>query len=155
MSEGRGAEETGETDRVADERLLHEVDVPNEAGEQRTECEEDGSGVGAESPEHRAVNFVGHGTGHEGRPEPHQDSGDDAGDDALPRCRATGAREAAVGLAIQNHRDNRAEHSRCQECGIPFRVLRIAGNDADHQRDSNRDWKCNREAGHIDGRDQQ
>src|SRR5205814_2771777 len=92
----RGTEEASETDGGANERPLHEVDVPDEAREQRAKCEEYGGGVGAECPQRCAVDFMGHSTGHKGRPEPHQDSGDDAGDDALPRCRATGAREAAV-----------------------------------------------------------
>ena len=34
-------------------------------------------------------------------------------------------------------------------------MLRIAGDDANYQRDSDRDRKCNRETGHIDGCDQQ
>ena len=72
-------EESAECDRLADERMLHEVEIPDEAGEQRAEAKENADAVGSERI------AVRHGVSGEGRPGAHQNTGNDAGDESFAR----------------------------------------------------------------------
>src|SRR5260370_8112233 len=62
MALRRSAKKISEMNRLADKRLVHEVDIPDETGKQRAQRQEDGDAVWAErvSPSH--------GARHEGRP---------------------------------------------------------------------------------------
>src|SRR6267378_5190809 len=97
MAGSRAAEEFAEVYRLTHERLLHEIDVPDETGEQGAKREEDANAVGPE----RAS--LGHRVSYEGRPKTHQDSGDDADNDAFLRNGGGDFFQAAVGLAIEDH----------------------------------------------------
>src|SRR5215813_7829387 len=72
-------EEATETDRFTHQRVFHEVDIPNEAGEQGTQRKKNCRAVGSQ----RVAG--GHGMRHEWRPKSHQNTGYDANDDAFLR----------------------------------------------------------------------
>src|ERR1700723_3831198 len=122
MSRGWGAKESGEVDGFSDERMLHEIDVPDEAGEKRAKCKKDSDRIGSERI------AVGHGMSDEGRPEAHEDSGDDADDDALAGSRAAAAGEASVGFADQDDGDERAGNACTKKSGISFGLDDVAGD---------------------------
>src|SRR5713226_3511865 len=87
----RPAKEISEMNRLTDKRLLHEINIPEEAGKQCAESEEHANTVWAEGVASR------HSARDEGRPESHQDARDDAGDDAFLGDGAVYAGKVAVG----------------------------------------------------------
>ncbi len=93
----RSLEISGKAYGLADQRFLHEINVPDQTREQRAEGEEDGNTVRTECVS------VGHRSRHKVRPEAHQDSGDDAGDDALLRHGAARDGQAAIGFAVEHN----------------------------------------------------
>src|SRR5258707_1172860 len=88
----RPAKKIAEMNRLTDKRLLHEINIPEEAGKQCAESEEHANTVWAEGVASR------HSARDEGRPESHQDARDDAGDDAFLGDGAVYAGKEAVGV---------------------------------------------------------
>src|SRR5690242_5369203 len=149
MTFGGAAKQIAETNGLADERLLHEINVPEEAGEQRAESEEHPNTVWTERVAAR------HGAGDERRPQSHQDAGDDAGDDALLGDGAVYVGEVAVGLPIEHDRDYRAKYAGSKHAGVPFGLQNVAGDHAHDQRDADGNREGNGQAGHINASDEQ
>src|SRR5258708_8757685 len=135
MSRGRTTEEAAEIDRFANQRLLHEINVPDETRQQRSEGQKDRHAVG---PERRAVlGHVRHRASDERRPQAHQDSGDNAGDNALARDRAAGAGETSVGFSVEDYGYESASNAAREEHHVASGLQRVAQDDPDYQRDSN------------------
>src|SRR5216683_3548296 len=124
------AKEIAEMNRLTDKRLLHEINVPEEAGKQCAQREEDPDTVWAEGVASR------HGARDEGRPKSHQDARDDAGDDALLGDGAVYAGKVAVGFAVEHNRNHRAEYTGSEHARMPLRLQNVAGDNANDQRDT-------------------
>ena len=120
MSRSLSSKVTAETYRLPHQRFLHEIDIPNEAGEQRTQRQKHGNAVGTQrvAVRHRMRN--------KRRPKSHQNSGDHAGDNALLRYRAACAGQAAVRFAVEDHGDERAHHAGREQCSITLGLQDVA-----------------------------
>ena len=68
MTANRPFKKIGEFYRLADQRVLHKINIPDEAGKQRTQSQEYRGAVGAQSL------AASHGVSHKRRPKAHQDS---------------------------------------------------------------------------------
>src|ERR1700674_3861128 len=143
MTCGGTAKKIPEMNRLTDERLLHEINIPEKAGKQRTQSKEDPDTVWAEGVATR------HGACDKRRPKPHQNAGDDAGNDALPRDGAVYLREVAVGFAVQSDGNHRAKDAGSEHAGVALWLQNVAGDDADDQRDADGNRKGDGQTGHI------
>src|SRR6266851_7352610 len=116
--------------RLTDKRLLHEINIPEEAGKQCAESEEHANTVWAEGGASR------HSARDERRPKSHQDARDDAGNDAFLGDGAVYAGKVAVGFAVEHDGDHRAEYTSGEHAGMPLRLQNVAGHNTYDQRDT-------------------
>src|SRR4030095_14915542 len=129
MSRGGSSEKAAEAHPFAYQRAFHEIDVPDEAGEQSAESKKYASTIGAERV------ATSHRVGKEGGPQSHQNAGHDASDDALFRERAACGRQTAVGFSIENNGQQRADDAKSKQRKISYRLLHI---NKDHTHPHNR-----------------
>src|SRR5258707_13557664 len=106
--------------RLTDKRLLHEINIPEEAGKQCAQSEEDPNTVWAERVASR------HSARDEGRPKTHQDARDDAGDDAFLGDEAVYAGKVAVGFAVEHDCNHRAKDTCREHARRPLPLQNIA-----------------------------
>src|SRR5271156_3039300 len=105
MAAGGAAKKTAEAYRGAHQRFLHEINIPDEAGEQSATGEEHSDAV---RPERVSVRESASG---EGSPQPHQHAGNNAGDDALSRDFFALA-HPTISLAAENYSVSGAQSPR-------------------------------------------
>src|SRR5690349_727144 len=148
MAGGGSVEKAAEVHGIADQRALHEVDVPDKAGEQGAERQEDAHTIGSEGV------AAGHGVGDKRSPQAHQDAGNDADYNTFSRHRTTGSGQAAIGLAVKDYRQQRAGHTGSQEGGASLRLQGIAQHHAHDQGDADGNRESDRQSGHVNGSDQ-
>src|SRR6266852_2234535 len=149
MTCGGPAKKIPEMNWLTDERFLHEINIPYEAGKQCAQGKEDPDTVRTEGVPSR------HGARNERRPKPHQDARDDTGDDALLGDGAVYVGKVAVGFAIQNDRNDRAEYTSGEHARVPLRLQNVAGDNAYYERDADGNREGDGQAGHVDASDEQ
>src|SRR5208283_2066228 len=104
---GNGSsEKTGKTHGLSNERVFHEISVPDQTREQGAQREKNGNAVGTKCV------AGGHRVRHEGGPEPHQNAGHDADDNTLFGDRAASNRQTAIGFSVHDHGDKRKPRPR-------------------------------------------
>src|SRR6185369_4634996 len=130
MSGERSAEKPTEADRFANQRMLHEIDVPDGARKQGTEGEENRNTVWPK------LIAMSHRAGHEGSPESHQYAGHDTGDNAFARDGFSCARKASVGFTDHDHSDQGTEHAACKQGQVAYWLQDVAQHNSDDESDS-------------------
>src|SRR5580693_3541330 len=114
MSRGRSTKKSPEAHWIADERMFHEVNIPNKTGEQCSERQEYGCAIRTQRIAAR------HRVSHKRSPQAHQDARDHAGDNTFLRDGTSGVGQTAVGLPVQNYRVKGTANTESQEYRIPF-----------------------------------
>jgi hypothetical protein len=129
--------------------MLHKINIPEEAGEQRASGKKYCDTVRAKRIS------VGESARGKRRPQAHQYSGDDADDDALARNFFVLASEFAVGFAVEDDGDHRADNADRKQRKVPSLLLDVTEDHADHERDADGNGEGDRKSGHVDGRDEE
>src|SRR5712691_2410965 len=115
-------EKARETYGFAYKRLFHEVNVPDEAGEECTQSEKYRAAIWTQRI---TILGVGHGARHEWGPQAHQNARNNADDDAFLRHLFAGTRQTAVGFAVEKNRDQGTHHTYSQEHGVSPGLKRV------------------------------
>src|SRR5579862_9270114 len=130
MARNWATKEIRKVHRLTDKRLLHEIDIPNQAGKKCAKRKENGDAVW---PERFSL---GHRMSDERRPNAHQNSGHHTSDDALFRDCAISCGQRTVRFSIEDYRNHGASDSRSKQHHIALWLKDVARNDADHERNA-------------------
>ena len=95
-----------------------------------------------------------HGVGDERRPEPHQNSRNDADDNAFLRGGAARAGQTPVRFAVHDYSDDGASDPGGEQRAIAPGLQNITQNYTDHESNPDGHWKRNGQASHINRGDQ-
>jgi hypothetical protein len=86
---------------------------------------------------------------HKRRPQAHQNAGYHACHNAFLRDGTSGSGQIAIGLAVQDHRNESARYTQGKEHSISLGLKRVAQNHPHDQGDADRNGERNGESSHI------
>src|SRR4051812_10806004 len=137
MARWRASKESSQAYRLSHQRMLHEIKIPDEAGEQRAQSEKDGRAIRCQGI------AAGHRVSHERIPQAHQYSRDNARNQTFSGELTARAGKISVGFPIEDHRDQRTKHANAEKHRVTFLLQRVTKHSSNNQSDSDGDGEGN------------